>query len=149
MSADGDYEVVGPQVFRFEYYYVLTSGKYSVTPWDTNAGDTAVWNGFQDVAAIGVTIAVIDPQSRALVSDAQLATLAGQMLDFSPTNMHPPPTPGNPPAPGNCQILGGALTQPGDLDAQWQCAVNTIPAPFPRAAASAIRIYSRLFPIAR
>jgi len=133
MSADlGNYEVVGPQVFRFEYYYVLTSGAYSLTPWDTTAGHTAVWNGFQDVSAIGVTIAVIDPQSRVSVSDAQLATLAGQMRDFSLTNLH----------------SGGGATQPGDLDAQWQLAVNASTDPVPRAAASAIRIYSRLFPIA-
>ena len=149
-SIDSDYEVAGPQVFRFEYYYLLkgqTVGGQtylsilSYTPWDTRiTGHTAI-NGFQDVSAIGVTIAVIDPQSRASVSDSQLATLAGQMLDFSLT-MHPPP------AGAPCGALGGAATQPGDLDAQWQCAVNTTSA-VPRAAASAIRIYSRLFPIAR
>jgi type II secretory pathway pseudopilin PulG len=150
-STDPNYELIGPYVFRFEYYYLLKgqtvggttySSILSYTPWDTRiTGHTAV-NGFQDVSAIGVTIAVIDPQSRALVSDTQLATLAGQMLDFSQT-MHPAP------ARAPCGALGGAATQPGDLDAQWQCAVNATTAPFPRPAASAIRIYSRLFPIAR
>jgi prepilin-type N-terminal cleavage/methylation domain-containing protein len=137
--SDPDYELIGPQVFRFEYYYLLKgqtvggttySSILSYTPWDTRiTGHTAI-NGFQDVSAIGVTIAVIDPKSRVLVSDTQLGTLMGQMSDFS-LNMH-----------------SGSPTQPGDLDAQWQLAVNATTA-VPRAAASAIRIYSRLFPIAR
>lgn len=130
-SVDSDYEVVGPDVFRFEYYYLLIgqtvggttySSKLSYTPWDIRIpGHTAV-AGFRDVSAIGVTIAVLDPKSRVLVSDSQLGTLRGQMPDFSQT------------------------MQPGDLDAQWQSAVNATTA-VPRAAASGIRIYSRFFPI--
>ena len=38
-----------------------------------SAGNTAV-NGMQDIAAIIVDIAVIDPKSKVLLSDAQLAT---------------------------------------------------------------------------
>ncbi len=145
-------EVIGPQVFRFEYYYFLKSridpssgatkppNPLNNTPWDTTLSHTAV-NGLQDISAIGVTIAIIDPQSRALVSeDSQhLGKLIGQMSDFSLT-MHPSPTQ----AP--C-AFGTTAAQLGDLDAQWQCAVNTTTA-VPRAAASAIHIYSRLFKIA-
>jgi prepilin-type N-terminal cleavage/methylation domain-containing protein len=149
----GNYEVIGPYVFRFEYYYLIkgqTVGGItylsilSDTPWDKRiTGHTSV-SAFQDVSAIGVTIAVIDPQSRVLVpntqpGNTQLATLAGQMSDFSLT-MHPLS------AGAPCGALGGT-TQPGDLDAQWQCAVNATTDPLPRAAASAIHIYSRLFPI--
>jgi prepilin-type N-terminal cleavage/methylation domain-containing protein len=129
---DSDYETLGPDVFRFEYYYLLIgqtvggttyTSKLSYTPWDTRiTGHNAV-AGFRDVSAIAVTIAVLDPKSRMLVSDSQLGTLKGQMLDFSPT------------------------MQPGDLDAQWQSALNTTTAA-PRAAASAIHIYTRFFPIA-
>jgi prepilin-type N-terminal cleavage/methylation domain-containing protein len=130
-STDSDYEVAGPQVFRFEYYYLLKGQSttnpsiLSYTPWDTRIGHNAV-NGFQDVSAIGVTIAVIDPKSRVLVlEDSQhLGRLITEMHDFSQT------------------------MQPGDLDAQWESAVNATTA-VPRAAASAIRIYSRLFSIAR
>src|SRR5262249_26883676 len=77
-AADSNYEVIGPQVFRFEYYYLLKNGTFSDTPWDTTScvGNCRV-NGMQDVAAIMVDIAVIDPRSKVLVSDAQLARLNG------------------------------------------------------------------------
>jgi hypothetical protein len=148
LPPDRDYEIIGPQAFRFEYYYLIKgqtvgsttySSILSDTPWDKRiTGHTAV-NGFQDVSAIGVTIAVIDPQSRLLVSDdnQHLGKLITQMSDFLP-NMH----------------SGGTPTQPGDLDAQWQLMVNAASGPspspsppVPRAAASAMHIYSRLFPI--
>ncbi|MEO7934114.1 MAG: prepilin-type N-terminal cleavage/methylation domain-containing protein [Chthoniobacterales bacterium] len=119
----GDYEQIGPQVFRFEYYYVLkgqgaNASILSDTPWDTRASHTSI-NGLQDVAAIGVAIAVIDPKSRVLVTDTQLKTLADQMNDFSTT------------------------LKPGELEAQWQAAVNA--SAIPRVAASAIRVYGRTF----
>jgi len=143
-SIDSDYEVAGPQVFRFEYYYLLkgqTVGGQtylsilSLTPWDTRITGHTALNAFQDVSAIGVTIAVIDPQSRVLVleDNAHLGKLIADMPDFS-LNMHSGGT--------------STATQPGDLDALWQSKVNATTA-VPRAAASAIRIYSRLFPIAR
>lgn len=130
-ASDADYEVIGPDVFRFEYYYLLVGqkvgattypSKLSNTPWDTRIPGHNTVAGFQDVAAVGVTIAVLDPKSRVLASPSQLATLRGQMTDFSET------------------------MQPGDLDAQWQSAVNATTA-VPRPAASAIRIYSRLLSV--
>jgi len=139
-DADTDYEPCGPQVFRFEYYYILKGQDSSApsilsdTPWDTRAplshnegtasnpsikdGHNEV-NGLQDVAAIGVVIAVLDAKSRVLVSDSQLADLAAQMQDFDST------------------------MKPGDLEAQWQSAVNA--SNLPRLASSAIRIYGRCF----
>ena len=29
-----DYEVIGPDVFRFEYYYLLKNGRVTDWPWD-------------------------------------------------------------------------------------------------------------------
>jgi len=126
MAADPDYEACGPQVFRLEYYYILkgqdasTPSILSDTPWDTRAplSHNSV-NGLQDVAAIGIVIAVLDSKSRVLVSDHDLDTLAGQMGDFSPS------------------------MKPGDLEAQWQAAVNA--STLPHVASSAIRIYGRCF----
>ena len=120
-AADTDYELHGPQVFRFEYRYVLTNGKFSVTPWDASSGSTAV-DGLRDVAAIVAAIATIDPESKVLVTDAQLSTLAGTMDDFDATG------------------VAGALEQ------QWQAAA--LASPLPRPAASSIRIYSRYFTLA-
>lgn len=120
-GVDTDYDLYGPQVFRFEYRYVLKSGAFSITPWDSTSGGTAV-NGLRDVAAIVVAIATIDPQSKVLATDAQLSTLAGAMNDFDAT---------------------GA---PGALEQQWQAAA--LASALPNPAASSIRIYSRYFTLA-
>jgi prepilin-type N-terminal cleavage/methylation domain-containing protein len=130
--ADNDYELIGPEVFRFEYSYILkgskspdassssTPSESSDTPWNKKqSGHTSV-NGFRDVAAIVVTIAIIDSKSRRLVSEDQLKALANAMQDFAPGVQ-------------------------GSLAAQWQAAVDA--SSIPRAAASAIRIYSRSFSI--
>jgi prepilin-type N-terminal cleavage/methylation domain-containing protein len=121
-SPDADYEVVGAQAFRFEYYYVLKSGVLASTPWDT-AGHTAV-AGFQDVAAVGVAIATIDPKSRTLLSNAQLTGLSGTLPDFQDGQ------------------------QPGDLANQWQNVLDGT-SDVPRAAISSMRIYQRYFNLAR
>jgi hypothetical protein len=63
-----EYEVIGPQVFRFEYYYLLKTGSFSETPWDTTAGHTNV-SGMRDVSAIVADIAVIEPKSRQLIDN--------------------------------------------------------------------------------
>src|ERR1041384_951057 len=78
----GDYELIAPYVFRFEYYYLLKNGSFSVTPWNTSAGHSSV-SGMQDVSAISVCIAAIDPKSRVLISDSQLTTLMGRLPDFA------------------------------------------------------------------
>jgi prepilin-type N-terminal cleavage/methylation domain-containing protein len=138
-SADptkSSYEVIGPQVFRFEYYYEVQDSNQSGTtttqsiggtlsniPWITSptfpTDHTSVGvNGLADVRAIVVTIAAIDPKSRILVTDQQLQNLATQMED-------------SPAAAG--------------MQAQWQSAVNA--AAIPKAAAAGIHIYQRSFTI--
>ena len=67
-SASG--EIIGPQVFRFEYCYLLTDGTLSITPTSISL-----------MAAIIVDIAVMDPKSKVLLPDAQITTLAGQLSD--------------------------------------------------------------------
>ena len=117
--SDPDYELVGPYVFRFEYYYLLKNGTLSTTPWDIGVGHTSP-AGMQDVTAIAVVICVIDPKSRALLSDAQVVTLGGRMNDFVTT-------------------MGA-----GGLAAQWQTALDAT-TDMPRPAISSVRIYQRCF----
>jgi hypothetical protein len=182
-SAWSDSEVIGPQVFRFEYYYLLkgqtdpTSGiTYSPilsdTPWDTRicacpaaplpsatptstpaptatpAGTPIATptppslcchvapEGMQDVAAVVVVIAVIDPKSKVLLSDAtnppQIAQVASQLIDWGTTS-----------CPG-CPTQTQWQTTPGLLRAQWQSALNGITS-LPRPAISGIRVYERYF----
>ena len=68
-----DSEVIGPQVFRFEYYYLLKDGTFSDIPW-INSTHSSV-SGMQDVSAIVVDIAVIDPKSKVLLNNAQIHDL--------------------------------------------------------------------------
>jgi hypothetical protein len=124
-----------------EYYYILRGqvisvtgnstasslpSQLSATPWYTNVpapftNHTSV-NGLQDVAAITVVIAVIDPKSREMVTNAELVTLAGQMNDFA------------------------SSMKPGDLEAQWQTAINAAAGvSIPKIASSSIRVYRRDF----
>jgi Tfp pilus assembly protein PilE len=118
-NVDSDYEMVAPYVFRFEYYYLLKNGSFSVTPWDTSSGHTTV-SGMQDVAAISVAIAAIDPKSRVLISDSQLTTLATRLSDFS-----------------------ASMTQ-GDLLTQWQTALDGT-TDMSRPSIQSVRIYERSF----
>jgi hypothetical protein len=113
-----NYEVIGPQVFRFEYYYLLKNGTFSDIPWDTTA-HTSV-SGMQDVSAIIVDIAVIDPKSRVLLTDSQVTTLAAGLSDYA------------------------AGMVPGQLRANWQTYLDRITS-LPRPAISGIRLYERYF----
>ena len=128
------YEEMGPQVFRFEYYYVLKGqtapsavAALSIVPWYAAAplSHTSV-NGMQDVAGIGVLIAVIDSRSRQLVSNNQLATLAQNMEDAPDS------------ASGN-----SAFTSPASIEAAWTTAIDT--SSLPRTAVAGIKIYTRCF----
>ena len=73
---DPDYELAGPQVFRFEYYYLLSSAlsadalSNGAVPNKFSGGAWSNVNSFviTDVAAIVVDIAAIDPKSKVLLS---------------------------------------------------------------------------------
>ena len=115
-AADPAYELIGPQVFRFEYYYLLKNGSFSDTPWIRPTHDSV--SGMQDVSAIVVDIAVIDPKSKVLLTNAQIATLGASLSDYT----------------------GGMV--PGQLRANWQNTLNTNTT-LPRPAISGIRLYER------
>jgi hypothetical protein len=74
-TSDPDYELVGPQIFRFEYYYVLKTGAVS---------DQLGADGWQDITGVAVGVAAIDQKSRALLSKTQLTELSGRLKDFDP-----------------------------------------------------------------
>ena len=112
------YEIIGPQVFRFEYYYLeKTTGSLVAYPaaW-TSLSAVAI----KDAAAIVVAIAVIDPKSKVLLSSSQIATLIESLPDY---------------APGS---------GPGELLAHWQAALDSI-TNMPRPAIFGIRLYERCF----
>ena len=75
-ATDADYELLGPQIFRFEYFYLLNTGAVSDQPGGY---------GMQDVSAIGIAVAAIDQKSRQLLSDSQIGSLIGSLKDFDAT----------------------------------------------------------------
>jgi hypothetical protein len=109
-APDPDYEVIGPQIFRFEYCYLLSGGNLSITPPANISG----------VAGFIVDIAVIDPKSKVLLTDTQVASLAGQLSDYA------------------------ANMTPGQLRNTWQNTVNAN-ATLPRPALAGVRLYERSF----
>jgi len=123
---DSSYEVIGPQVFRFEYYYLLKNGTLSSTPWYTASSV----RGMQDVSAIIADIAVIDPKSKVLLTGADLGTLTGTLTDYGGS------------AAGNCPSPNWQT--PGELRRQWQCTLDGTTG-LPRPAISGIRVYERYF----
>jgi hypothetical protein len=123
-SSPSAYETIGPQVFRFEYYYLLTNGTFSITPkltaWDTTLSTGANVAGMQSVAAVIADIAVIDSKSKVLLTDAQITTLAASLSNYT---------------------VGMV---PGQLRSNWQTYLNGI-TNLPRPAISGIRLYERYF----
>jgi hypothetical protein len=131
-ASDTAYEVIGPDVFRFEYYYLRTppqtSGFLSTFPC-SGPGCTA--NGWREVTAIVVDIALIDPRSKVLLTNPDIATLNGnsastnRLVDF----------------------ISDPL--PGKLLNTWQTKLNgitTLPSGVsPRQTISGIRVYEHYF----
>jgi hypothetical protein len=147
VDPDGSYETIGPNVFRFEYYYLLKDGTLTDVPkitttnaWDSTKTVAANLNAFRDVEAIGVAIAVIDPTSRAMVSQTQLFNLMSDMADFQHAN-------------GNG--IGAQAKVIGDVENQWNTVIQSaattghtsggVTDTFPPAAAAAVRVYNRYF----
>jgi hypothetical protein len=98
----------------------------------------------QDVAAIVVVIAVIDPTSRTLVTDAQIARLNGAdgqaagplLIDWGNTTCT------------GCPSQDDWQKKPGLLLAQWNAALDANISPngigLPPPARAGIRVYERV-----
>jgi prepilin-type N-terminal cleavage/methylation domain-containing protein len=85
LNTNDGYQILGHQVFRLEYTYLLKStaqnpARLSATPWDTDAGHSSI-NGLTDIAAIVVTIGVLDETSRKIVAEADYPRLIARLAD--------------------------------------------------------------------
>ena len=150
-SCDSSYEVIGPGVFRFEYYYILKNGQATDVPWDKlsrpnqTSLSSPVQIGLTDVESIAVVIAVMDPDGRALMdanasdpNNATLLDLASDLTDF---------------ASAHGRGVGNQTRYIGQVESDWETTIETwastgltsVPNNVPKAVASAIRIYSRSF----
>jgi prepilin-type N-terminal cleavage/methylation domain-containing protein len=148
VDPENGYETVGSQVFRFEYWYLLKSGILTDVPWDQAATPAHTWlNGWTDVQAIGVAIAVIDSKARALIPSTTLLDIASDLDDFKT-------------APG--RGIGGQK-KAGDIEYRWNTVLLGDPANLsntpgilnrgtttagstvPREVVKSIRVYVRYY----
>jgi hypothetical protein len=151
-SRDPDYEVIGPNVFRFEYYYLLKNGRVTDWPWDrfddANRTRISITNptsiGLSQIRAIAVSIAAIDPASRALIQQAAAANTAnGDILDVAAEL---------PDFKNSCG-RGNSQKSIGTLEAEWKGIIELIAQTgqtdtgklIPREAAKGIKVYNRYF----
>lgn len=130
-----DFKTVGDQTFRIEYTYLLKSrhghpARLSLTPWDSDSAldpPHRSVDGFRDVSAIVVTIAVLDRSSRGIVDD--FASLVATFPDAA-------------------EDAAGRVT---NVAAVWNAIVDdpqfSTRVGMPRLAGSAVRIYERHFPL--
>jgi hypothetical protein len=84
----------------------------------------------QDVAAIVVAIAAIDPKSKVLLGNSDIATLESTLIDYG--------------APAAAGCASPDWQAPGELLRQWQCVLDGTNG-LPRPAISGIRLYERYF----
>jgi prepilin-type N-terminal cleavage/methylation domain-containing protein len=151
-SSDPDYEVVGPGVFRFEYYYLLKNGRVTDWPWDRwdpqlQNPDQETINrprniGLSRVESIAVSIAVIDPASRSLIQAASTNTGYGDIIDLAAEL---------PDFKNHCG-RGNGQRSIGSVENQWKGVIESMAQTgqspdggklFPREAAKGIRVYTR------
>jgi type II secretory pathway component PulJ len=115
------YELICPQAFRLEYYYLTSGSAPALVAYPATWTSPSTIN-IKDVSAIVVAVAAIDPQSRKLLSDTQINDLAARLPNYT---------------------TGG----PGTLLGQWQTAVQTdaqvLALPLP--VRQGIRFYERYF----
>jgi prepilin-type N-terminal cleavage/methylation domain-containing protein len=150
-SRDDDYEVIGPNVFRFEYYYMLKNGRVTDWPWDRfddTSGRQTITDppsiGLSNIRSIAVSIAVIDPASRALIQQAAAANATyGDILDVA----------GELPDFKNSCGRGNSQRSIGSLESDWKSSIEQLAQTgqtdtgklVPREAAKGIRVYDRYF----
>lgn len=123
---DSDFTVVSESVVRFEYGYLLqptdaTSATFSTVPYNPGIAGHSTRDFYQDVTALIVSVAILNPSSRVIVNNYSQLTSPGLFPDASGTEIA---------VPWQAKVL-----QPGFASS----------AQIPQQAASAIRVYQRRF----
>ena len=133
--SDPGYEIIGPQVFRFEYDFLSNNGAF---PGSQNGIFNAGLNGWTGVMAIAVCIAVIDPRSKVLLTDADIAALNGNSGVITTSFL---------------RDYSHDTSRPGRLPNSWQNTLNaikTLPSGIsPRQTIPGVRVYERFFYLTR
>jgi type II secretory pathway component PulJ len=142
-STDSNYHVLGPDVFRLEFCFLLnactdTSGVrqpaiYSNVPYDSRLGHTSTNGiGLTDVQALVVGMAILDSSSRKVIpTTTNWSTVSNLLVDPSNTDLSSAP--------------------PKLMATSWQGVMTNgtfvAGAGIPKDAANQVRIYQRVFPL--
>lgn len=119
------WDVIGDQIFRFELSYLLTSGTVSPNP--NSSGTAATTWTRADVAAIVITVATMDRDSRVMLPNVATLSSLGSLLDDADFS-----APNN---PTTAEKWTQKITQN----------ISSPPPGIPKAAMSAVRVYQRYF----
>jgi hypothetical protein len=136
-----NFQVIGDQVFRFEYCFLVqtpansTNAAQTVTissffDYPSSTSNTTPPNALKDVTAIVVSIAVLDSQSRASLSSTALQTAASNLPDDGFTGS----------TPGSFTPSAAEAALPLS---KWKTALTTNNLGLPKTAASQVRFYQR------
>ena len=117
-TSTNHYHPVAEQVFRFEYCFQLKNGAFSDNPYI--APNTSI-NGFQDVSAVVVALAILDTTSRKISTD--MTKIVAALPDVDPATK---------------SMSGEWLTKIKASDFAQNAGI-------PQAAASQVRVYQRAF----
>ena len=120
-NADPDYQLLSDQVYRLEYCFLLRDNDktyLSEQPW--LAASPGI-QGLKDVAAIVVSIAILDTKSRTILRSGDIAAASAKLPDVSGLTIQYPPA------------------------KLWEDKVRLGDVGLPRAAASQVRVYQRYF----
>jgi prepilin-type N-terminal cleavage/methylation domain-containing protein len=130
------YELIGPHIFRLEYYYLTSVAPAKLVAYPTTGqfkDPTLDWHdpnyvNIKDVAAIVVAVGVIDAQSRKLLTDTDMQKLVTKLTNYTfvGTTASPPP---------------GWLLQEWRNNLQTDGEIAAMPLP----ARQGIRFYERYF----
>ncbi|XHR28346.1 MAG: type II secretion system protein J [Chthoniobacteraceae bacterium] len=116
-SSVNDFHVIGDQVYRMEFCFLLKDGTWSDNPYLPSSSVKRFC--IKDVAGISVTLALLDTGSRIITKDTTRMVSALPDVD--------------------------AATNTGSIAKAWMQSAYLTQSGIPKAAASNIRIYQRCF----
>ncbi len=129
IPGNSNYHVIGEGIFRLEYCFLRSDGSIADSPVISTAAPTT-WHALTDVAAVVVTVAVLDTNSQKLIN-GNMSALIGDFTDSGFTTA----------------VTAG--TAPNLMATNWQTEVNSLtanpPTGMPRQVLSRIRIYQHFF----
>jgi len=120
-GADANYQVIGDQIFRLEICYLVQNTSTTALSAQPYLSPNTGLNGLQDLVAVVVSIAVLDSESRAGVTNGSLATAISDLPD----------------------VNSATISSNGLPSTLWKAALLSNGLGLPAASAGQVRFYQR------